>query len=519
MDTATTGPGDSATTAETRPDDGEQAPPPCDKSPLRPGSGSATGSTGTKSIESDEKSTTGTGTNAGLASLPKIYRNIRAAKLLNMTVRTLGGCAVKNFSSIGSFVGDPRFCQSNTRFSYNTRVNRSTSFETTKLMCNTCATKGDHPVMHRDNLRVDRANQSPCCFILTDQNFPPMVPVSGEGECLKIISIEDARLFELADAFLEITKGFSISAGSVVMIFSASHLAWAGIASYAKDWVTVRGKINQEFRGGVELLNGFPLLQSATGNKGLIRSLIDLELWHDSLNVNQSRDICKARKSLFDTLFADTEPFVEALPEAGPPLVPDQSDSPLASGSDPCILRLPLNTNSNSEATFVSPGYVKMPSSLEPLSCEQEVDLILLLIRELNEKFVLDLDEDIEVQDRNLIVCDEPEPAQEERKFLIVGNSHGSRLTNALEDMGYEAKCILATDWASDPAVNSRLVNQIKSEVEQDDGNLVIVYFLYNNEVYLVESEDGELTAPVKQAGSSRYHINGKLTIANRDKF
>ncbi len=52
----------------------------------------------------------------------------------------------------------------------------------------------------------------------------------GEGECLKIIQIENGTLVELVDVFLELTKGFAVPAGTVLLISSASHMAAVGTA-------------------------------------------------------------------------------------------------------------------------------------------------------------------------------------------------------------------------------------------------------------------------------------------------
>jgi hypothetical protein len=52
------------------------------------------------------------------SGLPKYYHSIRAAKLANMSVRTLSGCADNAFVGIGAMANDPRFVQANTRFSY-----------------------------------------------------------------------------------------------------------------------------------------------------------------------------------------------------------------------------------------------------------------------------------------------------------------------------------------------------------------------------------------------------------------
>jgi hypothetical protein len=73
---------------------------------------------------------------------------------------------------------------------------------------------------------------TPPVFVLTDQNFPPMIPAGGEGdgECLKVIQIEHGSLAELVNVFLEITKGFSIPAGTIVVMASASSMAVYGTA-------------------------------------------------------------------------------------------------------------------------------------------------------------------------------------------------------------------------------------------------------------------------------------------------
>jgi hypothetical protein len=91
---------------------------------------------------------------------------------------------------------------------------------------------------------------SPACFILSDQNFPPVIPVEGEGECLKIFRIEDSTLDELVTSFMDLTSGFQIPAGSVVVLASASHLAWVGTAAYAADFVKAKEKLVRAMGGG-----------------------------------------------------------------------------------------------------------------------------------------------------------------------------------------------------------------------------------------------------------------------------
>jgi hypothetical protein len=166
---------------------------------------------------------------------------------------------------------------------------------------------------------------------------------------------------------------------------------------------------------------------------------------------------------------------------------------------------------------FLSPGYVKLPSCLDPLGPEEEVNLLLDLIRELNEKFMLELDEDVELADKLLV--DQEEAVVVPKRYLVVGNSHANRVACALEDLGLDAKLISAAGWAGDPELNNSIAQLVKEEVELAEGELVIIYFLYDNEVYVVDHEDGEQTAPIKMSGSNKYHINGKLGVVDREKF
>jgi hypothetical protein len=168
---------------------------------------------------------------------------------------------------------------------------------------------------------------------------------------------------------------------------------------------------------------------------------------------------------------------------------------------------MPININGLEEVSFLSPGYSKLTVSLEPLEAADEVNILLDLIRELNSNFIMDLYEDIEMIDKNIQEEDVVTSEQQHKSFLVVGNSHASCLICALEDLGHEAKLISTAGWADNHDTNNSIAQLIKEEVELSESELVIIYMLYDNEVYIVEQEDGELTSPIKIGG--RFHING----------
>jgi hypothetical protein len=147
------------------------------------------------------------------------------------------GAPVSKIEIIGSFAtaSDRRHNHTSHRFDFKNIRNLSTSFDTSTLKCTTC--QQEHTVLRREIEGNDVGLDIPPVFILSDQNFPSMIPAGGEGDstCLKIILIEHGTLAELVSVFLEITKGFAIPAGTVVVLASASNMATAGTAECAAE--------------------------------------------------------------------------------------------------------------------------------------------------------------------------------------------------------------------------------------------------------------------------------------------
>ncbi len=113
-------------------------------------------------------------------------------------------------------------------------------------------------------------------FVLRDQNFPPVLPCNT-GECLKIIRLENGSLAELA-CFLELTRGKSIQAGSVIMLFSTAHLQMRGY------------RIHSVFKGGVVCIPGVPILLGGCDGPFVVRSILESGNWLRYLSVPILRD-------------------------------------------------------------------------------------------------------------------------------------------------------------------------------------------------------------------------------------
>jgi hypothetical protein len=255
-------------------------------------------------------------------------------------------------------------------------------------------------VLLREVEGTDMLDASPVCFVLYDQCFPPVVPAEGDGECLKILQIEDGTLVELIDAFLDITKGFSVPAGSVVVISSASYLARVGTAAYAAEYADVRDRLRGVMGGGIELVHGFPILLSGTEDSALIRSLADLGHWLDYYCTG--RDI-KISRGFFSKRVlglsngnnsaggkADTH-YASASACTGTPEATVRTGPPAELAHKPMSFVLPSSQYGLGKEALRSPGYNGLPTSVPP--CEMEMERLLLdaLIEDINNTFMCNL--------------------------------------------------------------------------------------------------------------------------------
>ncbi len=121
--------------------------------------------------------------------LPPIYHSVAKKRMSKTILRHLDGsketdcttfgASVSQTLQVGSFNnnGDRRHNSTIHRHDHTTMRNKSTSFDPSTLNCTTCP--GVHKVLHRTVEGTDVGMNNPPVFILTDQNFPAMVPVGG----------------------------------------------------------------------------------------------------------------------------------------------------------------------------------------------------------------------------------------------------------------------------------------------------------------------------------------------------
>jgi hypothetical protein len=168
------------------------------------------------------------------------YDTIRAAKIRQFNTGALG--SVGGFTRVADaelkmqgfeVKGDTRqFVAKNFHDTTGGR-NISASVEPEGLDCLVCEKK--------HNIGESIEVGSPVAVVVSDQNFPPVLPTE-DGNCVVVIRVEDGRLFEIKNVFKDIFKKFlapsgRLPVGSVVLVGSLAHLARFGLESYTTDLV------------------------------------------------------------------------------------------------------------------------------------------------------------------------------------------------------------------------------------------------------------------------------------------
>jgi hypothetical protein len=119
---------------------------------------------------------------------------------------------------------------------------------------------------------------------------------------MKVIQIEHSKLAELVSVFLEITKGFAVLAGTVLLLASACHMEVVGTAKYAPDFFRVNIKIREMLTSGVRVLHGIPFLIGGPNNTAAIRTMAEISQWVTSI-LSAKQDIT-APRALWATLIS-----------------------------------------------------------------------------------------------------------------------------------------------------------------------------------------------------------------------
>ncbi len=403
----------------------------------------------------------------------------------------MGMVTVSPLVQVGSFVnaGDRRHNRTIHRYDHSKTHNISTSFDPNKFICTICNI--EHPVLHRTIEGNDVGLDNPPVFILSDQNFPSMVPAGGEGECLKIILIENGSLTELVEVFLGMTRGFDVPAGSVLLLASASCAAAVGTAEYAAKFVWAAGVLRGAFAGGVNVMHGIPFLIGGTKNTTAIRALAEIQQWVHCTSIGTD-DIFATRKVFATTLRTDT-----------------------SSSAHSHVIKLPSTQSGGERVSFVVSGFHNLKSAVDPMAEEDEKVLLVLLLEELNTLYPVNLDTDI-VCDRFMEADVFYDKTTDRTDLVLIGASHLANIAKHLENEKWKVTDLTKPGWL----INKDTVEEMMATVTDTAAGVnlesaVVILQLFDSSVYLVNKSDGEKRLPRKDRHGT-YHIEGSLVVADK---
>jgi hypothetical protein len=117
-------------------------------------------------------------------------------------------------------------------------------------------------------------------IVLGDQAVPPTWETHGAGEdCILILRVEFGSLKELVEELSQRLRGMRLAAGSLVLLFSALHLAAVGTAASCSDLVEASEMVKR--RLGTETVCAAlpPIFLNGCGDGPTIRSAVEVGMW------------------------------------------------------------------------------------------------------------------------------------------------------------------------------------------------------------------------------------------------
>jgi hypothetical protein len=138
-------------------------------------------------------------------------------------------------------------------------------------------------------------------------------------------------------------------------------------------------------------------------------------------------------------------------------------------------------------------------------------NLIDSLICELNEQFLTDLG----AADNPVRAGPDEEEFETGTKFIFVGLSHASRLALAADKLNLSYSVVNLAGGKISAAAVEEACEQLKDEVCTAEGKVVVIYHIFDNNAYFCIHEDGSKSLPTKNGGGDgRYHVKGRLEVA-----
>ena len=383
---------------------------------------------------------------------------VKSYNLRLLLAPDLYGGLPKQVGHLGDFFtgADGRMGCTSLVSSFSSKENVSASFNLETMLCGACSGENEHLVLVRRSWQQQQENGGRIVFFLTDQAFPPVLPVREKKNCVAILRLEFGSLNQLMELFLKTTERWMVPAGSFIIVSSATQLASGSLQSYIHDLSDISDRIWTKFGGELEIVPGPPLLLSGTDSSQLIRGLHDLTAWIGTLKAG----------ALYNS-FGLVDSIVK---ERGVGRQTREMD---------IFMKLPASLSNNvKQVTVKAAGSGDLPATMSPLLEADEVRVLHQLSRDIEEKLKISLN--LEGAGNRGLKEARSEPGTK-MKILVVGASNAERLALELEQKSSSITRVITTNWR--PALSGavpNLVKQIEEAMAVSEPEVVIFEMLEN---------------------------------------
>ncbi len=411
------------------------------------------------------------------------YKQIREEKENELETENLFGGSVWH-PSTGSFrnEGDNRSLL--TREANNKRCNLNIGYSYTYNNMHCCCCKDPHKLLGKKVAPV---------LVLSDQCFPAAVPTTDSGNCMGILRIENGRLDELVDHFLSKMRLEWLPPGTVVLIGSPSQLAKDGLTTYTEDYTKAVTRLLENLPSNSIVCHAPPILFNGSNDRGLIRSLFELNHWLTKVE-GSNRTLFDLAMSWADLIHNST---------TGSTQDPYQIKLVL-----PKYLDLPLNRK-----IFASEPAAPLPAAINPVSQETETAYLEKVIQNLNCIPGVKLGDKI-AKDREKVTKQAAVPTKS--KFLLfVGDDAAAGLYSMAKAHNHACGYVPLSK-IDNPEVTgaSSRVASICKNLAGGGTDTIVIYSLFSRYAYM--SQEGQRSTT---DSDDKLHVTGAVCYADNKQL
>jgi len=394
---------------------------------------------------------------AGMSNYNKVY-DYRTSQYFVRTARAAAASPMcRGTLKCGE---DPRFEMTKVTSDMVEMLNISTTFDTSSMNCVTC-----------EKRHVAIADNSKATLVLSDQCFPPSIPVTDGGKCLAIVRIEDGTLLDLAKWFKRIAK--KLAPGSTIIISSGTQLLRMGISAYAANLQSAIRMIREDGPKDIKVIHGPILPMEGCKNFGWVAAIADLAGWLTRA-AEEDRD---------NHLYHTHSVLIGALKKAG-------------TGTNKCptesMVLMPISLYNRAPAIVqLGGGTDLLPVEVGPISEELEAEVVMTMVHELNRKLNCGLSPRINLSRAR-------KPALSSDGIIIIGADHAARMRVAAVEMGLQSHYIGLNSCKADEvqAACEKLSDTLANMGDAEKANTTVIIQILDNGAYVSQDEDGHIHMP-----------------------